>query len=80
MRSAKRASISASVIGAAEQDAALGRAAGQFGDGEERLARERRGGIDVGAAAIRQQKRSAGAAAVFGDALGIGEREERTDT
>ena len=59
-----------------QQDAALRRGAGQFGDREERLARQRRRRIDVGAAAVREQERAA-RAAVLGDAVGIGEREDR---
>ena len=43
-----------------------------------RLARQRRRRIDIGAAAIGQQKGAIGAA-IPGDAVGIGEREERAD-
>ncbi len=63
-----------------QQDAARRGAAGEFGDREIRLARERGGGIDLRAAAVRQQKRAGRSAAVFGDALRIGEREERPGT
>ena len=42
-----------------EQDAALRRGAGHFGHGEERLARQRRGRIEIGAAAIGEQERAA---------------------
>ncbi len=80
MRLAKRVSISASVIARRREDAALRRRAGKFGHREKRLARQRRGGIDIGAAAVRQQKRARSTAAIFGDALGIGEGEQRADT
>ena len=59
-----------------EQDAALRGGAGQFRHGEERLARQRRGRIDVGAAAVGQQERAV-AAAALGDAIGIGQRQNR---
>ena len=59
-----------------QHDAARRRRAGQFGDREERLARQRRGRIDIAAAAVGEQK-CAAAAAVLGDAVGIGEREQR---
>ena len=39
-----------------QENAARGGAAGKFGDGEIRLTRERGGGIDLRAAAVRQQK------------------------
>src|SRR5262249_57540760 len=61
-----------------QHDAALRRRAGDLRDGEERRARKRRGRIDVRAPAVGQEKRAAGAA-VLGDAVGIGEREERPD-
>ena len=47
-----------------------------LGDREERLARQRRRRIDVGAAAVGEQERAVRAAAL-GDAVGIGEREQR---
>ena len=58
-----------------QQDAALRGGAGDLGDREKRLARQRRRRIDVGAAAVGEQERAAGAAAL-GDAVGIGERED----
>ena len=61
-----------------EQDAALGRCSGKLGHGEERLARERGGGIDIRPAAVDQQERAAGSA-IPGDTVGIGEREEDAD-
>jgi len=39
-----------------EQDAAAGRATGKLGDRQKRLARQRRGGIDSGAAPIGEQE------------------------
>ena len=59
-----------------QQDAALRGGAGDLADREKRLARQRRRRIDVGAAAVGEQERAARAAAL-GDAVGIGEREER---
>ena len=59
-----------------EQDAAGSGAAGKFGYSEIRLTRQRGSGIDLGAAAICQHKRSGGAAAILGNALGIGQREQ----
>ena len=78
IRSAKRASISSSVIGAASRMRPCAARAGQFGDRQERLARQRRRRIDIGAAAVGEQERAAGAA-VLGDAVGIGEREDGAD-
>ena len=60
-----------------QHDAARRRGAGQFGDGEERLARQRRGRIDIAAAAVGEQEGATAAAAVLGDAVGISEREQR---
>ena len=59
-----------------EQNAALRGGAGQLGHGEERLARQRRRRIDIGAAAVGQQERAIRAAAL-GDAVGIGQRQDR---
>ena len=61
------------------ENAALRGAAGEFGHRQEWLARERGGGIEIGAAAVRQQKRTGGAAAVFGDAFRKGQRDQRAD-
>jgi hypothetical protein len=61
------------------EDAALRRRPGKLGDGEERLACQRRGGIDGGAAAVDEQERARRAAAIFGDALGVSEGEECSD-
>ena len=58
MRSANRASISLRRDRRGEHDAALRGAAGKLGDGEERLARQRRGRIDLRAAAVGQQERA----------------------
>ena len=77
IRSAKRASISASVIGAAKQMRPDARASGQLGHREERFARKRRLGVDLRAAAVGQQECAGGAAPVFGDALRIGEGQKR---
>jgi len=53
----------------------LRRRPGKFGDSEERLARQRGGGIDVGAAAVDEQEGARSAAAILGDAFGVSERE-----
>ena len=58
-----------------QHDARIRGAAGQFGDRDERLARQRRGLIDIAAAAVRQRERAV--AAVLRDAVRIGEREDR---
>ena len=58
-----------------KQDASLRGGAGDLADREEGLARQRRRLIDIGAAPVGEQERSAGAAAP-GDAVGIGEREQ----
>src|SRR4051794_37470329 len=50
-------------------------AAGQLGDHDERLARQRRGLIDVAAAAIHQ--RECAVAAVLRKVIRIGERQDR---
>ena len=60
-----------------QHDAALRGAAGQFGDRDERLARQRRGLIDIAAAPVRERERPV--AAVLRDAIRIGEREDRAD-
>ena len=54
-----RASISASVIGAASRMRPCAARAGDLGDREKRLARQRRGRIDVRAAAVGEQERAA---------------------
>ena len=59
-----------------EQDAALRGGAGKLRHGEERLARQRRRRIDIGAAAVGQQERAISAAAL-GDAVRIGQRQDR---
>src|SRR5262249_21883115 len=61
-----------------QENAAGPRAAGHFGDREVRLARKRRGGIHIGAAAIDEQESAHSAAAVLRDALRISERQQRT--
>ena len=63
-----------------QENAARGGTAGEFGDGEIRLTRERGGGIDLRAAAVRQQKCAGGSAAIFRDALRVGEGEEHPGT
>ena len=60
-----------------QQNAALCRAADELGDGEERLAGKRRGGIDGGAAPVGEQECSAAAAATR-DAVRVGERQKGT--
>ena len=60
-----------------QNDAARRRGAGQFGHRQKRLARQRRSGIDIAAAAVGEQERAVAAAAALGDAVGIGEREQR---
>jgi hypothetical protein len=61
-----------------QQDPALRRRARELGHDQERLARERRCGIDVGPAAVREQECAARPAALR-DPVGIGEREDRAD-
>ena len=60
-----------------QHDAGLRGAAGQFGDRDERLARQRRGWIDIAAAAVGERERSI--AAVLRDAVRVGEREDGAD-
>ena len=59
-----------------QQDAALRRGAGQLGDREKRLARQRRGRIDDCAPRPLASRNAPLAAAALGDAVGIGERED----
>ena len=59
-----------------EEDAALCGGAGNLADGEERLTCKRRGRIEIGAAAVGEQEGTASAAAP-GDAIRIGESEEK---
>ena len=61
------------------KDAALRSAAGEFGHRQEWLAGERQGGIEIGAAAVRQQKRVGAGAAVFGNALRKSEGDQGAD-
>ena len=61
-----------------EPDAALRSGAGDLGNGEKRLARQRRCRIDIDAAAIGQKKRAT-RAAILRDAVGIGESQNRAD-
>ena len=62
-----------------QNDTARRRATGQFRHRQKRFARQRRCRIDIAAAAIGQQKGASAAAAAFGDAVGISQREQRTD-
>jgi len=59
-----------------EQDAALAGRARELGNGQKRLARERRSGIEACTAPIGQQKGPQFPTAVLGDAVRIGEREK----
>ena len=60
-----------------QHDARVRGAAGEFGDRDERLARQRRGLIDIAAAPVGERERAIVAA--LRDAIRIGEREDRAD-
>ena len=62
-----------------EHDAALRGAADDLGHRQERLPRQRRGRIDIGAAAVGEQERARRGAAILGEPLRIGERQNRAD-
>src|SRR5262249_21386427 len=59
-----------------QRDPALRRAADQFGHGEERLPRQRRGWIDIRAAAVGEEECPGRCTAVLRDSLRVGERED----
>ena len=79
IRSANSRSISAGEIAAASRMRACAALPDQFGGDDERLARKRQGRIEHGAASIREQEAALPAAAIFRDAIRIGERQQRAD-
>ncbi|HXN43219.1 MAG TPA: hypothetical protein VN917_03145, partial [Xanthobacteraceae bacterium] len=58
-----------------QQDSALRRAAGKLADGEKKLTRERQGRIDMGAAAVGEQKGAAARGPALGDPIRIRDRQ-----